>query len=661
MASEKREIEISLKSKSAESSADKLNKKVKGVGVSADKTEKSLFTMTKTAASVTKALTISFAATAASVVALTSVVADYSKEIKIASQLSGVAAEDLQLMAFATNTVGISLEDLGDKLKDTREKVGDFLNTGGGGFMDFVDSLKLTKVEARELATEFSLLSGDQILQRMVTMMEAGNVSAVQMSHALEGMASDATKLIPLLRDGGSEMKRLSDNMSQVTIPLTDDDIDLFIRMGQSTEVAASALKSLGEQVLLNLGEAFIVASDRAAHFYASLNEGTEAQKTTRLVEISDEIKAITDNYEKLDNWFNKAISSEEGFNEQQQEGAEKVNALLEERIKIQKELAASRFGIGEESPSIDSTNKSKPNDPSNIGGVGAEAQRGAGGSFIEKIKLETEQLRTELAIRQELQLGNITEEQARDAEELNSIAFNYEARRQAILDQEFQTEELRKEALALSHEQELLAIQSFEAKKMAVKEESAQGAIRLDQQELQAKVSLYQGLTGLAQVFTGNSKKASKALMVIQGALSAYQIYAASEAAAALVLATPPGPVLNPALIPAAAAISLKGKASAGAVLAGSVVGSISGGGGGGSISGVSSPSTPSAVRSPSPTVGSQQTQKTINFVGLENFGPDDFIPMTKSQFIDYMGQDEDVNIAVNNGQQNATRIGAI
>ncbi len=40
---EKREIEIALKSGKAETSADRLNKKVKGVGTSADKTEKSLF------------------------------------------------------------------------------------------------------------------------------------------------------------------------------------------------------------------------------------------------------------------------------------------------------------------------------------------------------------------------------------------------------------------------------------------------------------------------------------------------------------------------------------------------------------------------------------------------------------------------------------------
>ena len=39
---EKRTIEIRLKSKSAESSADRLNTKVKGIGTSADTSEKSM-------------------------------------------------------------------------------------------------------------------------------------------------------------------------------------------------------------------------------------------------------------------------------------------------------------------------------------------------------------------------------------------------------------------------------------------------------------------------------------------------------------------------------------------------------------------------------------------------------------------------------------------
>jgi len=168
---------------------------------------------------------VAITALSAGTIALINQTTAYGRELKIASQLSGIATDKLEGMAFATSTVGIGLEKLGDISKDTLEKVGDYLNTGGGGFQDFADAMKLTKSETKALATEFSELTGPEVLQKMVTMMEDADVSAVQMSHALEGMASDTTNLIPLLKDGGAKMQELSNSMASVTVPLTAEDL----------------------------------------------------------------------------------------------------------------------------------------------------------------------------------------------------------------------------------------------------------------------------------------------------------------------------------------------------------------------------------------------------------------------------------------------------
>ncbi|MBL4795846.1 MAG: hypothetical protein JKY50_00375 [Oleispira sp.] len=637
---EKREIEIALKSKKAESSADRLNKKIKGIGTSADKTERSFFNLSKTAIAVGKGLVVSFAAVAASTLVMTNAMADYSKEVKIASQLSGVTVERLQLMAHATRTVGIDIEDLGDKFKDTREKIGDFLNTGGGGFMDFVDALRLTQTEARAVADEFSLLSGDQILQRMVTMMEEGNVSAVQMSHALEGMASDTTKLIPLLRDGGTEMRRLSDNMARVVIPLTDADIDLFIRMGQSTDIAAGALKSLGEQVLLDLGEAFILAADRAAHFYASLNEGTEAQKTTRLADIADEIKEIERTYQDLDNTINRFLSTEEGFNDQQQEGTDKINALLKERLKLQKELAASRFGIGEEPTSTASPQSSVGSiSPGNAGTIADEL---AFDSLLARLQLETEAITSEAAVRKEFRDGLITEQELENALAIQGIFFQYEARRVAILENEKLTHDQKTELLAELNQQEIDA--------EALKQESIT-KITEDETDKRTQLELLAQNAKIDNIRSGAS--AGLSLLSAFGKKSSKTQKAFAIADAVVNIASGVAKALNnpyPANLGFAATVAAQGVG-----LLATIKGASPGVGSAPQISASSSTAPP-------PAIASEQNQaRTINFVGLENFGPDDFIPMTKSQFIDYMGQDESVAIAVNDGQQNATRVGAI
>lgn len=331
---------------------------------------------------------IAVAALTAGTIALINKTTEYSKQIKIATKLSGLNAEALQKMAFATATVGIDLEKLGDISKDTREKIGDFLNTGGGGFQDFVDAMKLTKKEARLVADEFSRLSGPEILQEMVTRMEAADVSAVQMSHALEGMASDTTNLIPLLIDGGREMKSLGDAMDGVTVPLTDEDLQKLQDLDVALKLASESASSLANQTLVDLSDWFINAANAASFFFATLNEGSVAQKTNRLVEISDELKVVRAQYADLDNFINRTLSSEQGFLAQQQEGQQKVNALLAERLQLQKDLAESSFGIGE-APEIVSTTKT-------VGGGGGSSSTGTGDeiqAIADRFKTEEELL----------------------------------------------------------------------------------------------------------------------------------------------------------------------------------------------------------------------------------------------------------------------------
>ena len=425
-----RYIDIKVRSKKAQAGVKSLTNDVEKLGDETKKTTSRFGSLSKVAIGVGKATAAAIGTAAASMVALSKVVADYSKEIKVASQLSGVTVEQLQLMAHATSTVGIGIEDLGDKFKDTREKIGDFLNTGGGGFQDFVDALRLTKEEARKVAVEFSTLSGDQILQKMVNRMEAAGVSAVQMSHALEGMASDTTKLIPLLSNGGSEMKRLTDNMSRLVVPLSDDDIDLFIRMGESTDIAAGALKSLGEQILVDLGEHFIEAANKASFFYASLNEGTEAQKTTRLVQIVDEIDALEDKISKFNNGLNRFLRSDEELDRLVVKTTKEVNDLLAERIQLQKDLAKTSLGIGESKP------KSIPKASGTDAAVtpNADENKKALDALIQRFKSEESLLTEKLAKDLSLAEGNnelklkVQEEFNKSLAELNSSSAVEEA-----------------------------------------------------------------------------------------------------------------------------------------------------------------------------------------------------------------------------------------
>lgn len=167
---------------------------------------------------------IGLAATAAggAIAAMVVSTANAAKEISNLANLSGAGTEEFQRFAAGAKSVGIEQDKLGDIFKDFREKVGEFVQTGGGGMKDFFEQIA-PKVGIT--ADAFRNLSGPQALQLYVDSLEKAGLSQEQMSFYLESMASDTTALIPLLRDGGKEMTALGDAAAQTGQIMNDQTI----------------------------------------------------------------------------------------------------------------------------------------------------------------------------------------------------------------------------------------------------------------------------------------------------------------------------------------------------------------------------------------------------------------------------------------------------
>ena len=573
MATESLIVELDAKTAKLDAKLKKTEDRLEKLEGKTKKTDSSFLSLSKTAKAVgVGILSVSAAALAATavIVATSKVVAGYSRELKIASDLSGVAVEDFQLMAHATASVGIGIEKLGDISKDTREKIGDFLNTGGGGFQDFADAMRLTKSEAQSVANEFAILSGPQILQEMVTRMEAANVSAVQMSHALEGMASDTTNLIPLLADGGAKMTELKLAAASVVIPLNDDDIDLFIRMGRSTDLAAASLKSLGEQTLLNLGESFIAVTDTIAYFFATLNQGSIAQKKSRLFGIGEEIEAAQAEVIKLDNWANKLIYSEESRAEKKTVQTNAINELLKEQWTLLSDIKVLEDGaVKPDSSTVDPLKPNSEINSTSVSDIQTIADR-----FKDEEQLLADKLERELEMvgeNKELRL-------ALDSEYWMNVA---------ILDQNAAD---KKEKIAK----------------------------KADSSETKRQLSRRNSMLSIASVLAGDNEKIAKGIFIVSQGLAAADVFVNTQRASMRALADL-GPIAG---APVAASIQASGYLSM-ASIAATTIGGLSGGGGSsGSISSADSTSTQQEVFQPETTSleltdssesGSQAT--TINF----------------------------------------------
>ena len=122
-------------------------------------------------------------------------------EITRLSRIANTGVEDMQKLAYAAKAVGVEQDTLGDIYKDTQDKIGDFLSTGGGAMADYFENVAPL---IGQTAEEFRQLSGPDALQKYYNGLQQANLSQSEMVFYLEGIASDASALIPLLHNNGA-------------------------------------------------------------------------------------------------------------------------------------------------------------------------------------------------------------------------------------------------------------------------------------------------------------------------------------------------------------------------------------------------------------------------------------------------------------------------
>lgn len=166
-------------------------------------------------------------------------VGQFAREIENLSALAGVSIEGFQGMAFASQRYGISQEKLADILKDVNDKIGDFMQTGGGPMKDFFENIA-PKVGVT--ADAFRKLNSADALQLYVSSLEKAGVSQQEMTFYMEALASDSAMLTPLLANNGEEMGKLADKARSLGIVL---DEDLIRQTAQMDQVWSTVMTSM--------------------------------------------------------------------------------------------------------------------------------------------------------------------------------------------------------------------------------------------------------------------------------------------------------------------------------------------------------------------------------------------------------------------------------
>lgn len=181
------------------------------------------------------ALSAAAAAATASLGLIVRSTAESAAQIRQFAQVANATPESLQRWSAGAQAVGIEQEKLADILKDVNDRVGDFLQTGGGPMADFFENVA---PRVGVTADQFARLSGPEALQLYIDTLERAGLSQQEMTFYLEAMASDATRLLPLLRNGGAEMARLGDQAANLGAVLDGDALEALRR----TQVALGTI-----------------------------------------------------------------------------------------------------------------------------------------------------------------------------------------------------------------------------------------------------------------------------------------------------------------------------------------------------------------------------------------------------------------------------------
>ncbi|AIR90232.1 phage tail tape measure C-terminal domain-containing protein [Pseudomonas cremoricolorata] len=224
--------------------------KVGGFVAGMDKAERSSQRWRKSVEKHAKAVGVAISAgVAAGLTAITSLTVsavNSATEIANLASVANVSTTDFQKLAAGAKVVGVEQDKLADILKDVNDKVGDFLNTGGGAMKDFFEQIA-PKVGVT--ADQFRNLSGSQALGLYVSSIEKAKVSQSDMTFYMEAIASDATLLLPLLKNNAEGFQKFGAAAEAAGAIMDDKTIRAAQELKAASWLVENALSGMGTQI----------------------------------------------------------------------------------------------------------------------------------------------------------------------------------------------------------------------------------------------------------------------------------------------------------------------------------------------------------------------------------------------------------------------------
>lgn len=309
------------------------------------------------------ALAVAGAATAFT--AFVTITAKSRKELQLLADQAGETTGDFEALAFATETYGVTAEQIADISKDVSDKIGEFATAGTGAFQDVADVLGLTSEEAVKFAQSLQGLTSTEVIQEISNQLESVNATAEQSTFVFESLGNDLSKLTPLFADNGKELATLADryNEANAALSLTAQQENDLAALADTSRLLTEQLGNSATLIAATVAPAFnsffnavieIVpeATNTIVDFF---NKFQEAAAINSIDSINREIETLTQrsaDYEEqlqslLSGEYQLAFGNEQEINAQA-EALSEVNQRLEDLKNRREELIAQQATIDE-------------------------------------------------------------------------------------------------------------------------------------------------------------------------------------------------------------------------------------------------------------------------------------------------------------------------
>lgn len=501
--------------------------------------------------------------------------AEQAREIERMSGVAQVSSERIQALGYASEQYNISGDKMADILKDTNDKLGDFVANGGGEFKDFFDNVA-PKVGLT--AQELSKLSSPEVLVAVKKAMDEANVPMKAQITYLESIADEASALMPLLENNGKQLYELTEKYRDLNVAMSDYDIKKFKEMDQK-------LNEVGMKMQRSFANAVLGASDQIDWFTEKLTTATdywgalfdswsdsprtENGLVKRLSELRSEVRDLTAERQQLTDELDKysdvnqadlpsinpfGQSKNELFNLNSQYAL--VSKNLEESSaeldKLQRKYNIVRFGMNySDQPEVRTSSSTSVSDDDED----TQKLQKSGATRLAALDRQYANEREKLSMAHDERLADI-EKMVISEEELKRRGFDsMEALRNEYRERENdfyvqqQEEYTARQDEAIQRELESFSRKEDEKTRKAEEAAKARAATekRVEAQVLQMKFQVAAQGLGLIAETAKEGSLIQKAAFAAQKLMAAYTVIQQGEVAAMAALAPPPiglGPI---------------------------------------------------------------------------------------------------------------------